>query len=123
MISLPGKRILLVEDEYLLARQLTRALAREGASVVGCVATVAAAIDQLARLPQIDLAILDINLAGQPVYPVATELRRRNVPFLFLSGYGLEDRDPRFAGAPQLSKPITIAALLAALRTMPDPSE
>ena len=123
MISLSGKRILLVEDEYLLARQLTRALAREGASVVGCVATVAAAIDQLARLPQIDLAILDINLAGEPVYPVATELRQRDVPFLFLSGYELEDRDPRFAGVPQLSKPITIATLMTALRTIPAPPE
>lgn len=117
MSSFSDKRILLVEDEFLLARQLARALAREGAAVVGCVATVAAAIDKLSCLPHVDLAILDINLAGEPVYPVAVELMRRNVPFVFLSGYGLEDRDPDFAKVPHLSKPITMVALFAALQT------
>lgn len=115
MSPLADTHILLVEDEFLLARQIARAITREGAVVVGCVATVAAAIDELSRLPRIDLALLDINLAGEPVYPVAAELRRRTIPFLFLSGYGPEDRDPEFAGVPLLSKPITMAALLSAL--------
>lgn len=118
MTSLSGKRIFLVEDEFLLARQLARALSREGATIVGCVATVAAAIDELSRLPHVDLAVLDINLAGEPVYPVAAELMRRNVRFVFLSGYGVEDRDADFAGTPQLSKPTTMTALLSTLSTI-----
>lgn len=117
MTLLSGKRVFLVEDEFLLARQMSRALTQEGAVIIGCVATVAAALDELSRLAQIDFAILDINLAGERVYPVAAELARREVRFVFVSGYDLDDRDPQFAGAPQLSKPITMAALSRALKT------
>ena len=106
-----GKRIFIVEDEYLLARQISRALSREGAELVSCVGTVEAALNELSRIDRVDLAILDINLAGEKVYPVAFELERRGVAFLFLSGYDLDDRDPRFASAPQLSKPVTMPAL------------
>lgn len=115
MSGLSGKRIFVVEDEFLLARQVVRALGREGADVVGCAATVAAALDALAGLAEVDLAILDVNLAGEKVYPVAAELARRGVGFVFLSGYDLADRDPRFSHAPQLSKPITMATLSHAL--------
>lgn len=118
MSPLSGKRIFLVEDEYLLARQIARALVQEGAEVVGCVATVAAALDAVSSLSAIDIAILDVNLAGERVYPVADELVRRSIPFVFLSGYGLEDRDPRFADAMQLSKPITMRALSRALEAV-----
>lgn len=126
MTLLSGKAIFLVEDEFLLARQISRALAREGVEVVACVATVAAALGELSRLAPIDLAILDVNLSGERVYPVADELARRGIRFVFLSGYDLEDRDPRFAGRPQLSKPVTMTALFraleAALSDMPSPS-
>ena len=122
-MSLPaGTRILVVEDEYLLARQMSRALVQEGAEVVGCVGTVAAALDALSRLAEVDLAVLDINLAGERVYPVAVELARRGVGFVFVSGYDLDDRDPRFAGAPQLSKPIAIPALTRALAAAMQPT-
>lgn len=117
MNAAAGKRIFVVEDEYLLARQISRALSSEGAEVVGCVSTVAAALIELSLIPKIDLAILDINLAGEKVYPVAVELERRGVRFVFLSGYDLDDRDARFVSAPQFSKPITMHALTRILET------
>lgn len=116
MNATAGQRIFLVEDEYILARQISRALSKEGAEVVGCVGTVAAALDELSRIAEVDLAILDINLAGEKVYPVAVELERRGVGFVFLSGYDMQDRDARFASAPQLSKPITMPALTRVLQ-------
>ena len=126
MTRLSGLRILVVEDEYLLSRQVARALTALGADVVGCAAGVAAALDSIARLGAIDLALLDVNLAGEKVYPVADELVRRGIGFVFLSGYDLDDRDPRFAGWPQLSKPVTMPMLVAALETatnrMPAPA-
>ena len=73
MSVLTGCRILVVEDEYLLSRQLTRALEREGASVT-CVPTVPAALASLAEASAPDVAVLDVNLAGTKVYPVAEEL-------------------------------------------------
>jgi CheY-like chemotaxis protein len=114
MSALAGCRILVVEDEYLLSRQLTRALEREGARVA-CVPTVPAALASLAEAPAPDVAILDVNLAGAKVYPVAEELAQRNVPFVFCSGYDAEDRDPRFADAAHLTKPIAMPVLLRCL--------
>jgi CheY-like chemotaxis protein len=114
MSALTGCRILVVEDEYLLSRQLTRALEREGASVA-CVPTVPAALASLAEASTPDVAILDVNLAGAKVYPVAEELARRSVPFVFCSGYDAEDRNPRFANAAHLTKPIAMPVLLRCL--------
>ena len=114
MSALTGCRILVVEDEYLLSRQLTRALEREGASV-SCVPTVPAALTSLAQASALDVAVLDVNLAGIKVYPVAEELARRDVPFVFCSGYDAEDRDSRFADAAHLTKPIAMPVLLRCL--------
>lgn len=114
---LAGRHILVVEDEYVIARQLVRALVHEGATVVGPAPGVAQAQALIADPAQtrIDAAILDVNLAGEQVYPVATLLAARGVPFLFASGYDVEKADPRFPAAPYLVKPLTMTRLVGTI--------
>ena len=105
--ALTDCRILVVEDEYILARQLVRALTQEGAVVLGPVPDVARALAMVADGPgAIDVAILDVNLVGEKVYPVADALLHRGVPFLFASGYDADDSNPRFAAIRHLVKPL-----------------
>ena len=73
--SLRGERVLVVEDEYMLAQDLREDLERRGATVIGPVPTVAEALDLLGRSPAPSMAILDINLQGEMSYPVAEALR------------------------------------------------
>ncbi|GAA3707216.1 response regulator [Sphingomonas cynarae] len=114
--SLTDRRILVVEDEYILARQLVRALTQEGAVVLGPVPDVARALAMIdAGQGEIDVAILDVNLAGEKVYPVADALLGRGVPFLFASGYDADEGDARFAAIRHLVKPLTMKSLVAAL--------
>ena len=114
--SLADRRILVVEDEYILARQLVRALTQEGAVVLGPVPDVARALAMVADGPgEIDVAILDVNLVGEKVYPVADALLDRGVPFLFASGYDADESDPRFAAIRHLVKPLMMKSLVAAL--------
>ncbi len=114
--ALTDCRILVVEDEYILARQLVRALTQEGAVVLGPVPDVARALALVADGPGgIDVAILDVNLVGEKVYPVADALLHRGVPFLFASGYDADDSNPRFAAIRHLVKPLMMKSLVAAL--------
>lgn len=115
MSRLAGLRVLVVEDEYLLARQLERALAREGAVVTAVAPTVAAALAALDAAPLPEVAVLDLNLAGEKTYAVADRLRAASVPFLVASGYDAEERDPALADVPHLAKPLTMATLARAL--------
>jgi CheY-like chemotaxis protein len=62
-----------------------------------------------------DAAILDVNLRGRPVYPVAESLLRKNVPFVFCTGYEMVDPEGRFPAAPVLRKPVSAAAVSQAL--------
>lgn len=84
MRDLRGIHLLIVEDEWLLASDLAKFFADMGAVILGPVATV----EQAARHTQAaEAAILDIDLRGRRVFPIADELVRRNVPFVFFSGY------------------------------------
>ncbi len=114
---LAGRHILVVEDEYVLAHQLVRALTQEGAVIVGPAAAVAPALALIAApvRPAIDAAILDVNLAGERVYPVAEALLAAGIPFVFASGYDALETDPRFAAIPYLVKPLTMALLVRTL--------
>ena len=104
--SLRGLRLLVVEDEALIAMMLEDMLAD-----LGCiVADVAGTLDTgLARAADaalsVDGAILDVNLGGECVYPVAERLASRGVPFVFCTGYGLSGLTPDFAHVPTLAKP------------------
>jgi PAS domain S-box-containing protein len=101
----PRRRILLVEDEILIAMAMVQTLGYLDFDVIGPFATVNDAIAAVER-EVIDAAILDINLAGEMVYPVATALQARNVPFVFMTGYGTEAVTGPFPQAPVFQKPI-----------------
>lgn len=116
--TIEGVRLLLVEDEFLLALCLSDLLEDLGAQVLGPVACVADAVDVIQQAPEIDGAILDINLGGEVVFPVADLLRMRNVPFAFASGFDPDLLPARFRDVPMCRKPIDEAAVRAALQTL-----
>lgn len=121
MVRLDGLRVFVVEDEFLLSLSLQDDLADAGCSVIGPYATLAAAIEA-SRRETFDIAVLDVNLDGQPSYPVADELRRRGIPFVLLTGYGIADLPERLAGAPHVSKPYDPNVLLEVIgRAAPRP--
>jgi CheY-like chemotaxis protein len=87
MTELSGARVLLVEDEGLVALMIEDMLEELGLKVIASAAHVAKACE-LASAASFDLALLDVNLAGERVFPVARILRDRRIPFLFSTGYG-----------------------------------
>ena len=86
MMSLQNRRILVVEDEAMIALDLEATLTSAGASVIGPLAQVADAIEAL-QDEDPDAALLDVNVGGQRVYPVVAILQARGIPFVFLTGY------------------------------------
>jgi PAS domain S-box-containing protein len=100
-----GNRILLVEDEALVAMMMRDSLVELGFSVVGPFDRADEALACASDEP-LDAAILDVNLGGDLVYPVAERLARRDVPFVFVTGYDAENIDARYAHVPVLQKPI-----------------
>lgn len=113
-------RVLLVEDEAIIAIMLEGMLADLGCEVVGPAGSLAEAT-RLARSESLGGAFLDVNLGGQSIYPVAELLAARGVPFVFVSGYGAAGIDARFADAPVLAKPILDADLERAVAAMRQP--
>ena len=113
--SIHGRRILVVEDEYLLASALAEWLELLDARVVGPAATIEEALTLIAAEP-IDFAVVDVNLRGLMSYPVANALALRGVPFVFASGYGDTAVLDRFPGALTCRKPYDLAQLEAAIR-------
>lgn len=108
---LKGLRLLLVEDEAMVAMMLEDMLGDLGCEVVGPAGTVAHALE-LARADQgITGAILDVNVAGEQIYPVAETLKARGVPFVFITGYSAADLDGRFADTPTVQKPFSMPVL------------
>jgi len=100
-----GNRVLLVEDEILVAMMMKDILTELGFSVIG----------PFSRLPEamvaavhedINAGIIDVNLGGEFVYPVADVLAARQIPFVFITGYGVESIDGRFAHVPIVKKPV-----------------
>lgn len=113
-----GRRVLVVEDEFLVSLATTDFLESVGCEVVGPAARLAEAI-QLAQSESLDAAVLDINIDGEMVWPVAEELQRRGVPFLFLSAITQLMIFPAlFAAIPRLDKPLEQNRLLRHFATM-----
>lgn len=102
--DLSGYRILVIEDEYFIADALRRCLAENGAEVIGPFGNLDNALKQIGR-DGFELALLDINLRGFAVYPIAEALQRQKIPFIFVSGYSRTDLPERFAGVPFWEKP------------------
>jgi CheY-like chemotaxis protein len=102
--DLQGLRVLVVEDEAAISLLLEDMLLDFGCEVVGPAARLAAALDTVER-ERLDLAILDVNVAGEPIYPVAEALLARSVPFVFSTGYGSAGIKDAFRDRPVLQKP------------------
>ncbi|MCK1449728.1 response regulator, partial [Bradyrhizobium sp. 35] len=98
MVELSGAKVLLVEDEGLVALMLEDMLEELGLKVVASAAHVQKACE-LATTASFDLALLDVNLAGELVFPVARILRERRIPFLFSTGYGGPPLEEEFNSA------------------------
>jgi PAS domain S-box-containing protein len=113
---LAGASILLVEDETLLALELDEVFSSAGSKVIGPFANLAKAT-QAARGEPIDVAILDTNLNGEMVYPLAEELATRGIPFLFLTGYDASNLPDRFRSISRVSKPFDRANLVQQVQT------
>ncbi len=109
--SLHGKRILVVEDDYLLASDICRHLRDLGATVLGPAPTPFYAQSLLGRRG-VDVAILDVRLHGTTVYSLADELARRTTPIIFATGQDPQDAPSRFQSASWISKPIDLRQLI-----------
>ncbi|WP_207537640.1 response regulator [Sabulicella rubraurantiaca] len=114
--KLTRRSILVVEDEYLIARDLAEELEMVGAEVLGPVATLSAALRLIARSGCIDAAVLDVKLGAESVYPVADALRRRGIPFVFCTGYDRGALAPAFRDALLCEKPSEPADIIRALQ-------
>jgi CheY-like chemotaxis protein len=104
-ISISGNRVMIVEDEALVAMVVTESLTTLGCTVVGPFSRCSEAIAAI-EADDIDAAILDVNLDGEMVYPLADMLADRGVPFIFVTGYGAESIDRRFKHIPVIQKPV-----------------
>jgi two-component SAPR family response regulator len=112
--SLAGRRILVVEDDFNVARALVRLLKWEGAEICGPAASVNAALAVINNA-KLDGAVLDINLRHEMVYPVADALLRKGVPIVFTSGYDKTFLEAGYSHLPCIEKPCTRERLLEAL--------
>ena len=112
--ELRGRRVLVVEDEFLVAMDIELMLGDLGCHVLGPIGDLPGAL-RAAQEEALDLALLDVNLAGEPVAPVAEALALRAVPFVFCTGYQADILPSRYPAAPTLMKPFQVADLRAAL--------
>ena len=113
-VTLRNKRILVIEDEALVAMDVAEILSEQGCEIMGPAATIENAKAAIA-LNNFDAALLDANLGGSPVNELAAALTRLNIPFAFLTGYGRESLPEAFRHAPLISKPYSEGELLSTL--------
>ncbi len=119
-----GRRMLVVEDHVMIAMMVGQMLTDLGCSVIGPYHRLAAALGAVDESVSIDAAFLDVDLAGQPVFPLADALRASGVPMIFCTGYGEGGLREVDLGSPVLLKPYRLADLSAALAKVltPQPS-
>jgi two-component SAPR family response regulator len=103
-------QILVVEDEFLVALEVEEALEHMGCKIVGPFAKLNKAVEAAQRSP-LDGAVLDINLNGEMVYPLAELLENLSIPFVFITGYTAADLPERFRAFRRLTKPLDANAL------------
>lgn len=103
-------RVLVVEDEAMVAMLIEDMLEELGCNVVASVASLAVACNTAARA-ELDLAMLDVNVAGELVFPVANVLQERDIPFLLSTGYGTAGLPAEFLGREVLTKPFSQSEL------------
>jgi DNA-binding response OmpR family regulator len=111
----PRCRILIVEDEAMIAMLVEDMVLDFGSEVVGPAAKMDDAM-RLAQAAALDAAILDVNVGGSVIFPVAEILSKRGIPLIFATGYGSTGFPPRFQSHPTLPKPFTYQSLAEVLR-------
>lgn len=114
-VFIAGRTVLLVEDDYFIVKDLRRQLEGAGAVILGPASNVSDALELIKTLPRVDAAVLDINLQGEMVFPVADALAERGVPFVFATGYDAVSVPPRHASVRHCSKPVGVGHLAKAL--------
>jgi CheY-like chemotaxis protein len=114
--QLNGLRVLIVEDEALIAMMAEDMIDSLGCTVAGLAATIGDAHKALTTI-EFDVAILDVNLNGTTSMGLATTLKERGTPFAFTTGYGADGIDPEHLDMPVLTKPYSIGDLENALTT------
>jgi CheY-like chemotaxis protein len=114
---LSGRRVLVVEDHYLIADEMRRMVEALGGDVVGPAGHLLAAMECI-KGQAVDLALLDINLGADDVYLLARELSARRIPFIFASGYERGAVHEEFRGAAHVEKPVSRSALAECVRRM-----
>lgn len=120
-LPLAGRKVLVVEDEYLIADDLATMLREAGAEVLGPAASLPQAVRVAQHSDRLDAAVLDINLRGVNVFPLVTELRRGGVPVLFLTGYGDNGIPDEFADIMRCEKPMGTANVVTELEALLGP--
>lgn len=115
--NVAGMHVLVVEDEALVAMAIEDTLEEFGCEVVGVASRIDTAKTAI-RARDFDCAILDINVHGEPIYPVAEKLDEQHVPFIFLTGYDTKEVMQAFRDHPVLHKPLEPWALREALARM-----
>ncbi|MBR0819906.1 response regulator [Bradyrhizobium liaoningense] len=122
LAPLSGRRIFVVEDEYFLADDISRTFRALGADVAGPVGDLEDALRILHDGSILDAAVLDVNIRNEMIFPIARELKARNVHFMFTTGFDRITISPEFQDVPLLEKPIDLPAMahrLAALIAEP----
>src|SRR5215467_6030165 len=104
-------RVLVVEDEFMIGLDIGQQLANAGFEVVGPAPSVAKALSLVAE-QGCDVAVLDVNLGGETSEPVARKLQESDKPFVVLSGYSADNKQPWFGNATVLSKPLRMDDLV-----------
>lgn len=115
------RRILVVEDDYMIARDVSDDLEAAGAIVIGPAPSVDGALRLMEGQPTIDLAVLDVNLGTERSFPVAQALQAKAIPFLFATGYNSADIPPEWRHVQVVMKPLRIASV-ERLLTPDDPA-
>ena len=118
--ALAGRTVLIVEDEVLIALDIEAALEQKGALVKGPVTRLADGLPIAENQShEFDCAVLDVNLRGEEVFPIAEKLQKNGIPFLFHTGHGKSEvLQQRFANAPVCNKPFQTEKLLLELEKL-----
>lgn len=118
MKALDRIKVLIVEDNFIVADSLSCLISAYGGSVVAMVPSVVRGLEELSSQP-VDVAILDIRVEGGAIELLADRLVQAGVPFVFITGYGDDSiLPPRLRGQPRLDKPVDPAQLLKTLQTL-----
>ena len=117
--ELTGRRVLVIEDEALIAMLLEDQLAELGCEIAGVAARFDDALEKATALA-FDVAILDVNLSGKESFPIAEALRARGMPFVFATGYGATALPETLRSVPIVRKPYQLQQLAVVLRAALD---